>query len=452
MGRHATIHNNMELWSDLDKNAHGAIRDDATLSIEGARRGRTRRLTEPLVFSTLRTWFLDDYIPSYGRALATTRIYRRCYWLDGLGITGAAKTIPVPELLQRIQSLSDTLAQESKPITLRGVVLEQGSSTRRDAHQQQHQQIGQTVQTVQTMASAENGKHVAKAAKTRRNSTKGEMALPKTSGVMQTSWLASSDKLLQGIEQSPAIFLLNPFGQAMFTADDLMALYKRTAPTELCLLLSHKQVETLLLTALRSPAYAIALNAVLRTDKWKALDVQDEGRRVEAVNAIIDLFVKAMQRHFVLPIQHIALPMNARPAVVELVPYTLLFATRRQDSLICMNDALCRYRRGVYDQSHRGVLAEEWFAAQQQTRRAEERVQLLDYIRQRGKAQRTRRWPDLRQHILLEHFGQFLLHEYDEAIQTLIADHAVTCEWRHKPVNPDEEPIPGNDDVLIWVS
>ena len=435
----------MELWSDLDKNARGATGaagdDDATLSLAGARRGRTRRLTEPLVFSTLRTWLLDDYVPSYSQALATTRIYRHCYLLDALGTPGLTKTTPLPELLEKIQSLSETLAHESRPITLHGLVLEQGSSTRRDAHLQQQQ--------TETAANAEDGKQ---ASKTRHNPTKGEITLPKTSGVMRTSWLAASNRLLQEIEQSPTVFLLNPFGQALFTADDLMALYKRTAPTELCLLLSHKQVETLLLTALRSPAYAIALNAVLRTDKWKTLDVQDEGRRAEAVNAVIDLFMKAMQRHFVLPVQRIALPMNARPAVVELVPYTLLFATRRQDSLVCMNDALCRYRRSVYDQSHRGVLAEEWFAAQQQTRREEERVQLLDYIRQRGKAQRTRRWPDLRQHVLLDSFGQFLLHEYDEAIQTLIADHAVVCEWRHKSSNDDEEPIPGNDDVLIWIS
>ena len=428
----------MELWSDLDKNAEDAI-NDTTLPAQAARRGRTRRLSELFVFSSLRTWLLDDYALSYSRALAMTRIYRHCYWLDGLGTT---KATPTPELLQNIQSLSTALAQESRPITLHGLVLEQGSSTRRDAHRQ----------TRQTMPEVERQEHQVQTSKGRRNATaKRELTVPSVQavdGVLHTSWLASSDRLLQGIEQSPTIFLLNPFGQAMFTADDLMALYKRTAPTELCLLLSHKQVETRLLTALRSPAYAIALNAVLRTDKWKTLPVQDEPARVEAVSMVIDLFMKAMQRHFVLPVQRIAIPVNTRPAVVELAPYTLLFATRRQDSFVSMNDALCRYRRGVYDQSHRGVLAEEWFATQQQTQRDEERLQLLDYIQQRGKAQRTRRWPDLRQQVLLDHFGQFLLYEYDEAIQTLIANHAIRCEWRNKTTNDDA--VPGNDDVLLW--
>ncbi len=427
----------MELWSDLDKNAEGAIHD-ATHPAQAARRGRTRSLSELLVFSTLRTWLLNEYVPSYSHALAMTRIYRRCYWLDGLGTT---KTTPIPELLQQIQSLSTALVQESRPITLHGLILEQGSSTRRDAHHQ----------TSQTVTNEGQQELEGQSAKTRRNATpKRELTLPKAGGVLHTSWLASSDRLLQGIEQSPAIFLLNPFGHALFTADDLAALYKRTAPTELCLLLSHKQVETLLLTALRSPAYAIALNAVLRTDKWKTLAVQHDSERVEAVSVVIDLFMKAMQRHFVLPVQRISIPIHTRPAVVELAPYTLLFATRRQDSFISMNDALCRYQRGVYDQSHRGVLAEEWFAAQQQLRRDEERTQLLDYIQQRGKAQRARRWPDLRQQVLLDHFGQFLLHEYDEAIQTLLSDHIVRCEWRNK--NTNEDAVPGNDDVLTWAS
>ena len=428
----------MELWSDLDKNAEDAIQNvmDATLPAQVARRGRTRRLSEPLVFSTLRSWLLDDYVPSYSHALAMTRIYRRCYWLDGLGTT---KTTPIPELLQKIQSLSTALAQESRPITLHGLILEQGSSTRRDAHRE----------TSQAVTSEEPQGHQELSSKAKRNATaKRELTVPKAGGILHTSWLASSEKLLQGIEQSPTIFLLNPFGQALFTADDLTALYKRTAPTELCLLLSHKQVETLLLTALRSPAYAIALNAVLRTDRWKMLSVQNDSDRVESVNAIIDLFMKAMQRNFVLPVQRISIPINTRPAVVELAPYTLLFATRRQDSFVSMNDALCRYQRGVYDQSHRGVLAEEWFATQQQLRRDEERTQLLDYIQQRGKAQRARRWPDLRQQVLLDHFGQFLLKEYDEAIQTLIASHAIRCEWRNKTV--DDGAVPGNDDVLVW--
>ncbi|HYK86503.1 MAG TPA: hypothetical protein VEV19_14120, partial [Ktedonobacteraceae bacterium] len=79
-----------------------------------------------------------------------------------------------------------------------------------------------------------------------------------------------------------------------------------------------------------------------------------------------------MQKHF-LTAQRIQLPVQTGPAILESAPYGLLFATRSKDSLACMNDAVCLYRRRLLRESYAGTLGEEWFLAQQQERDAEAR-------------------------------------------------------------------------------
>src|SRR5437660_4371940 len=115
--------------------------------MEQGRWQRARRPTERVILSSLREWLLQDYAASYCRSLGATRIYRRCYWIDGLGIgnksatpapppvepeqqngsrtgkgrkKGAAPAIP--PMLQPVAMLSQTLEQESKPITLCGLM------------------------------------------------------------------------------------------------------------------------------------------------------------------------------------------------------------------------------------------------------------------------------------------------------------------------------------------
>ncbi len=117
-----------------------------------------------------------------------------------------------------------------------------------------------------------------------------------------------------------------------------------------------------------------------------------------------------------------------------------------------MNDAVCLYRRRLYEQSRQGILGEEWFATQQQERFAEEMQQLYQRTLQQGRAQRVRRWPDLRQQLLNADFGRCTIHEYDEVIQQLLVNGAVRCDWRRKPTALEgaEPRIPGSDDTLIW--
>lgn len=260
--------------------------------------------------------------------------------------------------------------------------------------------------------------------------------------------------LLREIESSPAFFLLNPFGPTLFTQDDLAPLYQRTtAPTELCLLIPHKQAEARLLAAARTPEGATHLTTLLRSDRWKMVLSQDGAKGGKDTAPLLDKFIEMLvaelQRHF-LTVQQIAFPMLIRSAVVETAPYTLLFATRSKESLLRMNDAVCLYGRRVVEESFTGTLNETWFAAQQQEHFAEEQQQLYARVLQQGQAQRSRRWPELRQQLLLAQFGHYTVCEYDATISQLVADGVVRCTWKHTLSIEKEMRVPGNDDMLLW--
>jgi hypothetical protein len=258
--------------------------------------------------------------------------------------------------------------------------------------------------------------------------------------------------LLQAIDQSAAIFSLNPFASSTpFTFDDLSPLYQRTAPTELCLLISQKEVENRLIPFLRTPNGTSAFTSLLRSDRWKSI-LTDNSEKYVGEKLARAFFDSIQQQHF-LTVQYIPLLMHTAPAVVEPIPYALIFATRRQDSLLCMNDALCVYHRRLHEQSLEGILTVAWFATQRRELLENEMQELYQRVLQQGRAQRQRRWPELRQQSLLTNFGQFTLHDYDNVIQKLLQSGEVRCEWRQKPVeNPQSEkpPIPGNEDILLW--
>ncbi len=96
---------------------------------------------------------------------------------------------------------------------------------------------------------------------------------------------------------------------------------------------------------------------------------------------------------------------------------------------------------------------EDWFDRQKKTRLAEQFQLLYERVLQAGRAQRLRRWPELRQRLLLADFGQFTIHDYDEAIARSLRNGEVRCEWRQGPaVNAgiEEQRIPGNEDTLLW--
>jgi hypothetical protein len=369
---------------------------------------RRRRPTEQVVLSTLREWLLHDYTVPYCRSLAATRIFRRCYWIDGYGSN---------HIFRSALSTSQELAKENRSIDLHYVALAPKSNKRKEAR------AGATI------------------------------TFPKDSGSMQASWPDAAPTLIQAIDQSAAIFSLNPFASSVpFSSEDLFPLYQRTAPTELCLLISYKQVESRLIPFLRTPHGASVFTSLLHSDRWKSI-LTDNSEVKYVVEKLIGAFFASIQQQRFLTVQRIPLLMHTAPAVIEPVPYTLIFATRRQDSLFIMNDAISIYHRRMHEQSLEGVLTEAWFAAQQRERLAEEMQLLYQRVLHQGRAQRQRRWPELRQQALLTNFGQFTLHDYDNVIQELLQSGEVRCEWRQKPVgNPQSETqrIPGSDDLLLW--
>jgi hypothetical protein len=287
--------------------------------------------------------------------------------------------------------------------------------------------------------------------------------LPKDGGVLSQSWLEAASQILPAIEQSPAIFLLNPLAPLLFTESDLIPLYRRATPTELCLFLSHKQIMAHLQATHTAgpPSQTVAtrLTTLLRTDRWKTLVPEDqetshihEKQYEQAISGFIELLSASLKRHFALPIQAIRIPVVVGPATVENAPYTLLFATKRQDSLFSMNDAICRYHSRLEEESYRGVLGEEWFRTQQQSRYDQARQQLAQRILLQGRVQRTRRWPDLRQQLLFACFGQFCMQDYDISIQHLLLSGAVYCAWRKISQIEERDRVPGNEDILTWSS
>ena len=237
-------------------------------------------------------------------------------------------------------------------------------------------------------------------------------------------------------------------GVPFLTADELMPIVQRTAPTEVCLLLMHRQVESVFLPALRSPTGAAAFTALLRSDRWKAL-LAKEGENGSLIERVVDLWRACLQPHFSF-VQRVAFPQLIGPATVEVAPCSLLFATRRQDSLVCMNDAVCNYRRRLEQESRRGILNEAWFAAQQAERDAQALQQLSEDLLREGRARAPRRWPDLRQQLLLERFGQWTLRDYDEMICRLVQADEVRCAWRQANTADLPGRIPGNEDMLQW--
>ncbi|HLJ36470.1 MAG TPA: hypothetical protein VKU38_22620, partial [Ktedonobacteraceae bacterium] len=423
--------------------------DNQQASLEFAKTGRTRRFTEHVVLSAMRTWLLQDYVLPYCRTLAASRIYRRCYWIDAWGgdtrtfvagtengaqpqpAKGRKKEIAaaLPAVLQPVVALSAELAQEQRPIALNGIMLVPVS-----------------------------GMHSRR--KTAANNTDTVLTVPKESGLMRGDWLEAAPVLLKTIESSPAIFLLNPFGTTLFTHDALTSLYQRTtAPTEVCLLIPHKSAELRLLAAARTAEGAAHLTLLLRSDRWKGLLSQHEENKGNGakegkettpfIDSFIELYVAAMQRHF-LTVQRLVFPVVAGPASIETVPYSLLFATRSKESLLRMNDAVCLYRRRIMEERYKGTLNETWFVQQHQERLAEEQQELYQHVLQQGRSQRTRRWPDLRQQLLLAQFGSYPVREYDATISKLIADGMVRCEWKRPLSGEAEMRVPENEDMLLW--
>jgi hypothetical protein len=420
---------------------HNLWEDDTAFDPAHHTAGRQRRNRAPTgvaSLTALRAWLLHDYLVPYCRSLAATRIFRRCFWIDSIGDTRDTSIQPI---LQEVTAAAQQLAAQSQPVTLQMLVLQPGRGK------------SMAVETPQSNGGKKVGK---KQRRLTEDEQETSFILPEQSEVIHADWPSVATDLLESLGQAAALFLLNLLTATLparrerlpfLTLNDLAPLYTRTAPTELLLLLPHAQLDSRLPAALSTPEGAAALTALLRSDRWKG---------TLTAHMVAGLLQGAMRPHF-MAVQRFAFPICVGPAMLEEAPYTLLFATRRQDSLTCMNDALCVYRRRLVEQSYQGLLNEAWFRDRQRMHLAGELQELAEDILRRGRAQAPRRWPDLRQQLLLDHFGRAQVRDYDECLSRLLEAGEVRCEWRQRPGSQQtpvpgqsERRIPGNEDVMVW--
>ncbi len=197
----------MNLWAESD-NSELASTPVGQAQKPGSMR---RNSMEQAVLPALRTWLVADYVTPYCRSLAATRIFRRCFWIDALGgirasskkgsagqereeahpyifdaLNGAgqvergeahsnkamqkSRSAMLPPVLQNVAALAGELGRESKPIILQGLALDNGKG----------------------------------------GFSQDSFVLPKESGVINAGWREVAPALLAAIEQTAAIFLLNP--------------------------------------------------------------------------------------------------------------------------------------------------------------------------------------------------------------------------------------------------
>ncbi|WP_376795589.1 hypothetical protein [Thermogemmatispora sp.] len=421
---------------------------------------RARTVRQGDLLNSLRLWLQREYLAGYCRALRQNPLYRRCYWIDALG----------GEPARGEQATARNEASEEEAPGGRG---RSGSKRRAQSQAQASHPWLQPLSELQTSLLAEGrpfalyglvltgpaGGRGSTRADASSSSHSPQPAIPREGGLVAASWPEAAPAVLQVLDQAPAVFALNPLAPALLRSEDLEPLWQRAAPTELCLLIMHRQLESRLRAARRHEQQAAALLNLLRSDRWRTLVPRDEGASLspEALAELLDLLLSQLQRHFPLA-QRLTLPRTSGPARLEVAPYTLLFATRRQDSLLAMNDAVCSYWRRLEEQSQADLLASAWFQVRREERLAAAREQLYQRTLQTGRALRSRRWPDLRQQLISSTFGQFTQAEHDANIRRLLREGQVRCEWRRprsQPAPPPEqaeaaEPVPGPDDLLIW--
>src|SRR2546425_11683957 len=116
------MHTMQNLWPDFDNKQ---LQAESAGRAQKQSTSQRRRPTEQVVLSTLREWLLQEYIVPYCRSLAATRIFRRCYWIDGPGGNN---------IFQPALSASQELAKANKPISLHYIALESKSSKRNETN------------------------------------------------------------------------------------------------------------------------------------------------------------------------------------------------------------------------------------------------------------------------------------------------------------------------------
>ncbi len=411
------------LFDELDTHAGG-------MSVPLKRRAGSPGGGERAAWEAWKMRLLPGFVAPYCQALAASRLHRSCWWVDGLA---SGRSPRADASSAALAETVETLA--ASRFTLRGARLEARTALNKAA--------GASEDTSPNQQPTDAGARV--------TNRRGNSALPQPTDRTTLMTLPRED-LLATLGTAPALLLLNPFTSPPLTAEELLPLCQRQAPTELLLTISTAQLEQL--AAYNLAGQTPALTALLRSDTWKATWASP-GKSADKVRRTLEMLRGMLKSHF----------LYVCVATLDDLPTSaprrlLLFASRQYASLALLNDFLYAEQARLARERETRALQGSWFARRRETARAAAWAALKEELHTLGRLRRARLWPDLKPLLLLDHFGQFSAAEHDAALLELLREGRVACRWSPAapPANPDAAPhappverVPGPQDFLEFL-
>jgi hypothetical protein len=416
-----------ELGSTASETAQASVQTTGTPTRGGTTAAQT---SERVMLDAWAARLLAGVVVPFCQGLASIRLHRSCWWVDGL--TGQ-RLMPKGASSSAFAEAATGLAGAG--VALRGLRLESPrAKPKRSA-------------AAEGAASAEaRGKPEAPAVPTLASITAGE--------------------LLERLGTAPAILLLDPLA-APLTAEDLLPLCQRSAPTELLLLLSAAKLERLANEApagtpvvhgaleseappLVEAALPAPLTALLRSDAWKGIWAR-QGSRAEKVQRTLELLRALLKPGF--------LYVCLAPMGEQLAPaprHYLLLASRQESSVALVSDFLWAEQARLAAEREARALQGTWFARRREKARAAAWAALKEELHTLGRQRRARLWPELKPLLVLAHFGEFSSADYDAALAELMSEGRVFCRWSPANAPADEAAgqkprVPGPQDFLEFL-
>jgi hypothetical protein len=367
---------------------------------------------------------LPGFVAPYCHALAASRLHRSCWWIDGL--TSAGRSLRGDSGSAAFVQTAEALAASN--FRLRGVRLEARKATDKAPK-----------------PAAEPASDPASGAQRNGRRTRDQLQ-PASS---ETLAAMPREDLLAALDTAPALLLLNPFAAPPLTAEELLPLCQRQAPTELLLTISTARLEQLAAGDLAGQAPP-ALTALLRSDTWKTTWT-GPGKSAEKVRRTLEMLRGLLKSHF----------LYVCVATLDDLPTSaprrlLLFASRQYASVALLNDFLCAEQARLARERETRALQGGWFARRRETARAAAWAALKEELHTLGRLRRARLWPDLKPLLVLDHFGQFSAADHDAALLELLREGRIACRWSPAvptadPAAPPVERAPGAQDFLEFL-
>jgi hypothetical protein len=399
-----------------------------------ARRVHVPGASERAAWEAWKARLLPGFITPYCHALAASRLHRSCWWVDGLAT--ASQSLPTQANSLPFAAAAEALAASG--FTLRGARLEPDRPRSKKPETSAESQPA-SMPDKQQAALQSSGRKAR------------EKILPASSAALAS---VARGKLLETLGTAPVILLLNPFAALPLTAEELLPLCQRQAPTELLLPISAARLTQLAEQAIAGQAAPLALTALLRSDAWKAIWTGPD-KSAEKVQRTLELLRGLLKPHFL----HVCLA-TLDEAPLPTPRRFLLVASRQYASVALLNDFLCTEQARLASEREARALQGSWFARRREAARAAAWAALKEELHTLGRLRRARLWPDLKPLLVLEHFGQFSSADYDAALLELLREGRVFCRWSPNgpsadaaaaPGAPLETRVPGAQDFLEFI-